>query len=89
MAKEANDNVVKTTKKTVVNEKTVTKKNEVAAKSTTKKTVEATTDKNAVKKHFQTPTETWWGKLIVWIIMFGMVGLIILSFILAILKGTA
>jgi len=54
----------------------------------TKKTVE-TTDKNAVKKHFQTPTETWWGKLIVWIIMFGMVGLIILSFILAILKGTA
>jgi len=89
MAKEANDNVVKTTKKTVVNEKTVTKKNEVAAKSTTKKTVEATPDKNAVKKHFQTPTETWWGKLIVWIIMFGMVGLIILSFILAILKGTA
>ncbi len=89
MAKEANDNVVKTTKKTVVTEKTVTKKTDVAAKPTTKKTVEATTDKNAVKKHFQTPTETWWGKLIVWIIMFGMVGLIILSFILAILKGTA
>lgn len=89
MAKEAKDNIVKTTKKTVVTEKTVTKKNAVAEKPKTKKTVETTTDKNAIKKHFQTPTETWWGKLIVWIIMFGMVGLIILSFILAILKGTA
>ncbi|GEM_PF-646676 len=41
------------------------------------------------KKHFKTPTETWWGKVIVWIIMFGMVGLIILSFVLAVLKGSA
>jgi len=54
---------------------------------TAKKT--ETIDKDVTKKHFQTPTETWWGKLIVWVIMFGMVGLILLSFILAILKGTA
>jgi len=64
------------------------------AKNTTKpvsKTAKKTTtiEKDETKKHFQTPTETWWGKLIVWIIMFGMVGLILLSFILAILKGTA
>jgi hypothetical protein len=42
-----------------------------------------------VKKPYKNPTETWWGKLIVWIIIFGMVGLVILSFILALLQGTA
>lgn len=89
MAKEAKDNTVKTTKKTVVQDKPTSKKNAVVEKPTSKKTVDAIPEKNAIKKHFQTPTETWWGKLIVWIIMFGMVGLIILSFILAILKGTA
>ncbi len=52
-----------------------------------KKTTPVANEEN--KKHFQTPTETWWGKLIVWIIMFGMVGLIILSFILAIASGDA
>ncbi|MBU1093079.1 MAG: TMEM43 family protein [Firmicutes bacterium] len=83
MAKESNENIVKTTKKTVVTEKTVAKK------PASKKADDVTIDKVVSKKHFQTPTETWWGKLIVWIIMFGMVGLIILSFILAILKGTA
>jgi hypothetical protein len=41
------------------------------------------------KKHFTTPTDTWWGKLIVWVIVFGMVGLILLSFILAIVSGNA
>lgn len=89
MAKEAKDTTVKTTKKPVVAEKTTSKKNAVVEKSTSKKTVDATPDKNAIKKHFQTPTETWWGKLIVWVIMFGMVGLIILQFILSILNGQA
>ncbi len=41
------------------------------------------------KKHFVNPTETWWGKALVWIIIFGMVGLIILTFVLAILQGNA
>ncbi|MCR3905655.1 MAG: hypothetical protein NUK62_01310 [Tenericutes bacterium] len=41
------------------------------------------------KKHYQNPTETWWGKAIVWIIVFGMVGLVILSFVLALIHGNA
>ncbi|MFH0766505.1 MAG: hypothetical protein ABH890_02425 [Bacillota bacterium] len=91
MANNAKENVVKTTKKTVVSEKTIVKKNaqNPAEKTVVKKNAQTPEDKTAIKKHFQTPTETWWGKLIVWIIMFGMVGLIILSFVLAILKGTA
>ena len=45
--------------------------------------------KNDNKKHFTTPTETWWGKTLVWIILFGMVGLVIISFIVAIINGNA
>ena len=41
------------------------------------------------KKHFINPTETWWGKALVWIIIFGMVGLIILTFVLSIVLGNA
>ncbi|MGE4320019.1 MAG: hypothetical protein AB7E61_01060 [Acholeplasmataceae bacterium] len=41
------------------------------------------------QKHYQNPTETWWGKIVVWILLFGMVGLIILSFVLAVISGTA
>ena len=41
------------------------------------------------KKHYVNPTETWWGKAVVWIIIFGMVGLIILSFVLSIVLGNA
>ncbi len=41
------------------------------------------------KKHFVNPTETWWGKALVWIIIFGMVGLIILTFVLSIVLGNA
>ena len=49
--------------------------------------------KNEVKKveskknHYHNPTEKWWGKLVVWIILFGMVGGIIFGFILAIING--
>ncbi|MBN2300561.1 MAG: hypothetical protein JXC31_05185 [Acholeplasmataceae bacterium] len=76
MAKKVNENVAKPKKVNVSKTKAtkVSEENQGVSKS---------------KKHFQTPTETWWGKLIVWIIMFGMVGLIILSFILAVLEGTA
>ena len=41
------------------------------------------------KKHYVDPTQTWWGKTVVWIIVFGMVGLIILSFVAAIIWGNA
>ncbi len=45
--------------------------------------------KDEKKKHYVNPTETWWGKAVVWIIVFGMVGLIILSFILVLIGGNA
>jgi hypothetical protein len=41
------------------------------------------------KKHFVNPTDTWWGKAVVWFIIFGMVGLVILGFVLAIAQGNA
>lgn len=41
------------------------------------------------QKHYTPPTETWWGKLIVWVILFGMVGLVVLALVLAIVNGTA
>jgi len=43
----------------------------------------------AKKKHFKTPTETWWGKAVVWIIFFGMVGVLFLTLILAIVNSGA
>ncbi len=55
-------------------------------KANSKVEVEAS---NHPHRHFQDPTETWWGKIVVWILLFGMVGLIILSFVLAIIAGTA
>jgi hypothetical protein len=41
------------------------------------------------KKNFVHPAETWWGKAIVWFIIFGMVGLVILSFVLALINSQA
>jgi len=49
----------------------------------------AVTSNHPNQKHYHNPTETWWGKIIVWILIFGMVGLIILSFVLAVISGTA
>jgi hypothetical protein len=42
-----------------------------------------------LKKPYKNPTETWWGKIIVWLLVFGMVGGIILSFILSIINNNA
>jgi hypothetical protein len=50
---------------------------------------EKTPVKVETKKHYVNPTETWWGKAVVWVIIFGMVGLIILTFILSIVLGNA
>jgi hypothetical protein len=41
------------------------------------------------KKHYVDPTQTWWGKTVVWIIVFGMIGLVVLSFVLALVAGNA
>ncbi|MFP4187104.1 MAG: hypothetical protein ACLFSU_02910 [Acholeplasmataceae bacterium] len=46
-------------------------------------------ERDPFKKPFKTPTETWWGKALVWIIFFGMVGLVVLTFILALIEGDA
>jgi len=42
-----------------------------------------------LKKPYKNPTETWWGKIIVWLLVFGMVGGVILSFILSIINNNA
>ena len=45
--------------------------------------------KELEKKHYVDPTKTWWGKAVVWIIVFGMVGLVALTLIVALLAGNA
>lgn len=41
------------------------------------------------KKHYVDPTKTWWGKAVVWMIIVGMVGLVILGLVVAIIEGGA
>ena len=41
------------------------------------------------KKHYKMPFETWWGKLLIWTLFVGMVGGVLLSFIVAIISGQA
>ncbi len=41
------------------------------------------------KNHYHNPTEAWWGKLVVWLLLLGMVGAIIIGFIVAITSGNA
>lgn len=60
------------------------KRGEIMAKK--KKT---TKKQEVVEKGYTNPTNSWWGKAIVWIIIFGMVGLIILTLVIAILTGNA
>ncbi len=74
-------------------DKTETKSSSTKPKAKPAKTTKAKYDSvkkfEPIKKPYKNPTETWWGKLIVWIIIFGMVGLVILSFVLALLTGNA
>lgn len=70
-----------------MDKKTAVKKE--ADKSTAIKKVDESITNHPNQKHYHNPTETWWGQLIVWILLFGMVGLIILSFVLAVIEGTA
>lgn len=41
------------------------------------------------KKHYKMPFETWWGKILIWLLFVGMVGGVLLSFIVAIISGQA
>jgi hypothetical protein len=41
------------------------------------------------KNHYHNPTEAWWGKAVVWLLLLGMVGAIIIGFIVAVLGGNA
>jgi len=41
------------------------------------------------KKHFVTPTDTWWGKALVWALFIGMVGFVIIGLIVAIVNSNA
>ena len=59
----------------------------LAKKAAVKKTNDATNHPN--QNHYHNPTDTWWGKLVVWVLLMGMVGLIILGLVLAIISGTA
>ena len=43
--------------------------------------------KTPAKKHYKTPTDTWWGKLLVWLLFFGMIGFVLVGFIVLIIKG--
>lgn len=56
------------------------------AKNEVKETKEPT---NSKKNHYHNPTEAWWGKLVVWLLLLGMVGAIIIGFIVAITSGNA
>jgi len=48
-----------------------------------------TTKKVQEKKHFTTPTDTWWGKTLVWLLFIGMVGSVVVAFIFSIISGNA
>ena len=41
------------------------------------------------KQHYLNPLETWWGKVIIWVLLMGMVGAIIIGFIVSIISGNA
>lgn len=47
-----------------------------------------TVEKND-KNHFVNPTETWWGKAIIWALVIAMVGGLVIGLIAAIINGGA
>lgn len=44
-----------------------------------------TTNRNT--KEFQSPTETWWGKLVIWALIFGTVLIVLISVVIAIVQS--
>ena len=41
------------------------------------------------EKHYKMPYETWWGKILIWLLFVGMVGGVLISFIVALISGQA
>lgn len=46
-------------------------------------------DTQQKESHYKMPYETLWGKIVLWLLLFGMVGGVIISFIVAIVSGQA
>ena len=40
-------------------------------------------------QHYKMPYETWWGKILIWLLFIGMVGGVVISFIVALISGNA
>jgi hypothetical protein len=53
------------------------------------KNTKLTNNQPEEKKHYKMPFETWWGKILIWTLFVGMVGGVLLSFIVAIISGQA
>ncbi|MDX9691097.1 MAG: hypothetical protein RBT45_01495 [Acholeplasmataceae bacterium] len=47
------------------------------------------TKKENNKKHYVNPTDTWWGKALVWALFVGMVGFVVIGLIVAIVNSNA
>lgn len=48
-----------------------------------------TTKPTNTGEHYKMPHETLWGKIVLWLILIGMVGGILVSFIVALIGGQA
>ncbi|MGA0352009.1 MAG: hypothetical protein ACO3MF_04630 [Acholeplasmataceae bacterium] len=46
-------------------------------------------DKPKTEEHYKMPYETLWGKIVLWLLLVGMVGGVIISFIVALISGQA
>jgi len=53
------------------------------------KNTKLTNNQSEEKQHYKMPFETWWGKILIWTLFVGMVGGVLLSFIVAIISGQA
>lgn len=53
------------------------------------KNTKLTNNQSEEKKQYKMPFETWWGKILIWTLFVGMVGSVLLSFIVALISGQA
>lgn len=53
------------------------------------KNTKLTNNQPEEKKQYKMPFETWWGKILIWTLFAGMVGSVLLSFIVALISGQA
>ncbi|MGB1097562.1 MAG: hypothetical protein ACPG2Y_03110 [Acholeplasmataceae bacterium] len=53
------------------------------------KNTKLTNNQSEEKKQYKMPFETWWGKILIWTLFVGMVGSVLISFIVALISGQA